>query len=161
MDTLRRKKIANRKKNMAYTLLVLPGLIYLVLFRVLPMSGMVLAFKDYNHIDGIWGSQWNGFENFRFFFESSDAGNVLRNTIGYSLVIMICLNLIGGMIVAILLYEVKSPRANKIYQMAMLVPNFISWVAISFIAYRSKHSISINNVKTGVYKNYNFNIIEC
>lgn len=135
MNVKGNKKKIERRRNFRYTLFALPALIYLLLFNYLPMSGIVVAFKDYKHVDGIWGSAWVGLKNFEFFFQSSDAWRILRNTIGYSLAILICLNLVGGMIVAILLYEVRNRFANKFYQTAMLLPDFVSWVVISFIAY--------------------------
>ena len=145
MNVKGNKKKIERRRNFRYTLFALPALIYLLLFNYLPMSGIVVAFKDYKHVDGIWGSAWVGLKNFEFFFQSSDAWRILRNTIGYSLAILICLNLVGGMIVAILLYEVRNRFANKFYQTAMLLPDFVSWVVISFIAY-----LFLNPTNTGI-----------
>lgn len=145
MNVKENKKKIERRRNFRYTLFTLPALIYLLLFNYLPMSGIVVAFKDYKHVDGIWGSAWAGLKNFEFFFRSSDAWRILRNTIGYSLAILICLNLVGGMIVAILLYEVRNRFANKFYQTAMLLPNFVSWIVISFIAY-----LFLNPTNTGI-----------
>lgn len=115
--------------------MALPAVVWLILFHYLPISGVVLAFKEYRFSDGIFGSSWIGFKNFEFFFKSSDAWIVLRNTIGYHLIIMFTLNLVGGMLVALMLYEVRNRFANKLYQTAMLIPNFISWIIISYIAY--------------------------
>ena len=145
MNVKGNKKKIERRRNFRYTLFALPALIYLLLFNYLPMRGIVVAFKDYKHVDGIWGSAWVGLKNFEFFFQSSDAWRILRNTIGYSLAILICLNLVGGMIVAILLYEVRNRFANKFYQTAMLLPDFVSWVVISFIAY-----LFLNPTNTGI-----------
>ena len=145
MNVKGNEKKIERRRNFRYTLFALPALIYLLLFNYLPMSGIVVAFKDYKHVDGIWGSAWVGLKNFEFFFQSSDAWRILRNTIGYSLAILICLNLVGGMIVAILLYEVRNRFANKFYQTAMLLPDFVSWVVISFIAY-----LFLNPTNTGI-----------
>lgn len=145
MNVKGNKKKIERRRNFRYTLFALPALIYLLLFNYLPMSGIVVAFKDYKHVDGILGSAWVGLKNFEFFFQSSDAWRILRNTIGYSLAILICLNLVGGMIVAILLYEVRNRFANKFYQTAMLLPDFVSWVVISFIAY-----LFLNPTNTGI-----------
>lgn len=135
MDVQKSKRKSAFKRNLMYTLFVLPGLISLILFKYVPMPGIVLAFKNYKHTDGIFGSKWCGLDNFKFFFESTDAAVVLRNTIGYSLLSLIALHLLGGMIVALLLFEVKSRKANKFYQTAMLAPNFVSWIVISYIAY--------------------------
>lgn len=129
------KRRARLMKDLSYTLLALPAIVWLLFFHYAPISGVVIAFQNYRHTDGIFGSEWIGFKNFEYFFKSTDAWVILRNTIGYHLVIMICLNLVGGMIVALMLYEVRSRFANKLYQTSMLIPNFISWIIISYIAY--------------------------
>lgn len=61
------------KKNLPLTLMALPGIILMILFKYLPLSGIVLAFKKYNIRKGIFGSEWNGLENFKFLFKTSDA----------------------------------------------------------------------------------------
>ncbi|HBT64900.1 MAG TPA: sugar ABC transporter permease [Ruminococcaceae bacterium] len=118
---------------MTFLLMALPALICLVLFHYVPIGGIVLAFKDFNYVQGIFGSPWVGFENFKYIFKSDDIYIILRNTIGYHLAIMVTMNLIGGMMVALLLYEVRSRFANKLYQTAMIIPDFLSWIAISYI----------------------------
>ncbi|MBP3627453.1 MAG: sugar ABC transporter permease [Clostridia bacterium] len=131
----RSKRKGQFVKDLSYTLLALPAIIWLFFFHYMPVSGIVLAFKEYRFNEGIFGSQWIGFKNFEFFFKSTDALVVLRNTIGYHIIIMFVLNLIGGMIVALMLYEVRSKFANKLYQTSMIIPDFISWIIISYIAY--------------------------
>ena len=123
------------KNNLAYLLFILPGLASMILFHYIPVFGMVLAFKEYNYRDGIFGSPWVGFKNFKNFFDSGDMVRVIRNTVGYNIAWMLLVNLMLGMIVAILLYDVKSKRANKLYQTAMLIPFFLSYVIVAAIAY--------------------------
>ena len=132
-------------KDFSYTMLALPAIIWLIMFHYMPISGIVLAFKDYKFTAGIFGSEWVGFKNFKFFLESNDIWVVLRNTIGYHIVIMFVLNLVGGMVVALMLYEVRSKFANKLYQTAMIIPDFISWIIISYIAY-----LFLNPDKAGI-----------
>lgn len=70
------------KKDSSLYLLALPGIIILILFAYLPMSGLILVFKNYNFNDGIFGSPWAGFSNFEFFFSSmEDALRATRNTV--------------------------------------------------------------------------------
>ena len=136
MSTLNGK--SNRlkyKNNLEYLLFILPGLASMILFHYIPVFGMVLAFKEYNYRDGIFGSPWVGFKNFKNFFDSGDMVRVIRNTVGYNIAWMLLVNLMLGMIVAILLYDVKSKRANKLYQTAMLIPNFLSWVVVAYVGY--------------------------
>lgn len=134
MNSLKKR---NRKftNNVAYVILALPGFLSMLLFHYVPVFGIVLAFKEYNYRDGIFGSPWVGFKNFQNFFSSGDLGRVLRNTIGYNVAWMLIINLALGMLVALLLYDVRSKFANKLYQTAMLIPSFISWVVIAYICY--------------------------
>ena len=94
------------KKNKAFLLLLLPAVIYTLLFAYYPMTGIVMAFKKYNYAGGIWGSPWNGIENFKFFFKSGQAGLVTRNTVLYN-VAFIAVNTVMQIAVAIFLTEIK------------------------------------------------------
>lgn len=120
--------------SLPYILLMLPAVIYMIIFNYLPMFGVVLAFKNYNYAQGILGSSWSGFKNFQFFFKSNDLIRILRNTILYNLASLILVGLLFGMILALMLYEVKSRGANKVYQTTMLLPFFLSWVVVAGIA---------------------------
>ncbi len=146
-SNLTKKKIFS-EKTLVYTLLTLPAILWLVFFHYLPISGIVLAFKDYKYTKGIFGSDWIGLQNFKFFFESSDAAVILRNTTGYHLLCLLFINLIGGMIVALMLYEIRSRFANKLYQTAMLLPNFVSVTVIAFIVY-----MFLNPTNIGIINN--------
>ncbi|GKX28194.1 sugar ABC transporter permease [Vallitalea longa] len=132
----RKKKISKNslKKNMELLLLTLPAIIVYFIFSYIPMFGVIIAFKDYKAPKGILGSAWNGIENFKFFFTSQDAWRITRNTVGYAL-IFIAINLIAGVFVALLLYEVRSKKALKFYQTSMMLPRFLSWVIVGYITY--------------------------
>lgn len=80
---------------------MLPGLLAFFVINYIPMGGIVIAFQDYNPVKGLFGSEWNGFENFRFFFASNSAANVTVNTICYNLAFMV-LGIGLGMFSAIL-----------------------------------------------------------
>ncbi|MBQ3553684.1 MAG: sugar ABC transporter permease [Clostridia bacterium] len=114
--------------------LTLPGLIYFFIWHYLPMFGLVIAFKDYTYDAGIFGSEWVGFDNFKFFFTSNDAWRITRNTVAYAAVFIV-LTAVLGALVAILLNEVKSRAATKAYQTIMILPDFLSWVIVGFITY--------------------------
>lgn len=130
---------ANRRsgfsRSIPYILLSLPAMLYLFIFNYLPMFGIVLAFKDYRPALGILKSKWIGFQYFEYFFSSNDAVRVLRNTILYNLVFLLVIGLFFGMLLAILLYEIHSKFCNKMYQTAMLLPFFLSYVIITAICY--------------------------
>jgi putative aldouronate transport system permease protein len=112
------------------------------------MFGVVIAFKDYTYARGVLGSSWAGFKHFEFFFTSNDAVRILRNTILYSLANLLIVGLFLGMLLALMLYEVRSRVANKIYQTTMLVPHFLSWVVIAGIA------LLFLNPKTGLVNSF-------
>ncbi len=122
------------KDNINLTIMLIPTVILLILFCYLPMFGIVIAFKDYRYNLGILGSDWSGFENFKYFFTSQDAWILVRNTIGYN-VIFIIANIVSGVGVALLLYEVTSRKCIKYYQTTMLFPHFMSWIIVGFIVY--------------------------
>lgn len=138
VESLQRVKKKTRWKafrdNAELSALLLPGIVLLILFTYIPMFGIIIAFKDYRNNLGIFGSQWVGLQNFKFFFTSQDAWRIARNTMGYG-VMFIVINLIAAVIVAILLYEVKSKVALKVYQTSMILPHFLSWVIVGYITY--------------------------
>ena len=72
------------KRYRVLLLMLLPAVLYVILFNYIPMAGIILAFKKYNYVDGIFGSPWNGVDNFRFFFKSGQAWKVTRNTFLYN-----------------------------------------------------------------------------
>lgn len=76
------------KKSLPLTIMALPGIILMILFKYLPLSGIVLAFKQYNIRDGIFGSAWNGLKNFEYLFRTKDAWIITRNTLAYNLVLL-------------------------------------------------------------------------
>lgn len=122
------------KKNLPLTMMALPGIILMILFKYLPLSGIVLAFKQYNIRDGIFGSAWNGLKNFEYLFRTKDAWIITRNTLGYNLMFIV-LDLVLAVTMAIILNELHQKRAAKVYQTIFMAPYFLSWVVVSFIAY--------------------------
>jgi putative aldouronate transport system permease protein len=98
------------------------------------LGGIVLAFKDFKYNLGIFGSPWNGLKNIEFFFKSNAALQVTINTLGYNLVFII-FGLLINIVVALLMNEIRSRNAIKVYQTAMFFPFFMSWVVVAFIVY--------------------------
>ncbi|WP_314584830.1 ABC transporter permease subunit [Paenibacillus terrigena] len=121
-------------KRWPFYLMLLPGLLYIIIFNYLPMFGAVIAFKDYNPVKGVWGSEWIGFKNFEFFFKSDAAWRVTFNTIFYNVVILVLMTAIAVMF-AILLQETGSKVRTGIYKSVMLLPFFLSWVVGEYIVY--------------------------
>ncbi len=113
--------------------LVLPGLVLLVMFSYIPMSGLVIVFKDYNFQSGIWGSPWVGFENFKFFFYNIDkAWRATRNTLFLNVLYM-TFGTITSLSLAIMFNEIRSRKFLKITQTISIFPHFLSWVVIGGI----------------------------
>ncbi len=130
---LRKKSLLKTiKNNYVFWLLCLPAVVVFILFNYLPMFGAILAFKSYNYTAGIWGSDWVGFNNFKFFFLSQDAFRITRNTLGYAS-LFIVINLFSAVLYALLLFEVRSKTAIKTYQTIMILPYFISWVIVGYV----------------------------
>lgn len=121
-------------KYRVFLLMLLPSVIYVLLFSYYPMTGIVMAFKKYNYAGGIWGSPWNGLENFRFFFKSGQAGTVIRNTVLYN-IMFIVVGTITQIAVAVFLTEIHSKKFRKVSQSMMFLPYFISWVIVGVMAF--------------------------
>lgn len=122
------------KSNWELLALCLPALICYILFAYMPMGGLVMAFKDFRYDLGIFGSPWNGTKNFDFLMKSVDLWRIIRNTVLYSAAFIV-VGLISNVSVALLLFEISSRKALKIYQTIMTLPNFLSWVIVGYITY--------------------------
>ncbi|MBB6730085.1 ABC transporter permease [Cohnella zeiphila] len=114
--------------------LALPGLLFLVVFAYVPMAGHLIAFKKYRLADGLWGSKWAGFDNFKFFFMSSDWYKVTLNTILLNGLFIVC-GLCIALALAIFLNEVHSRLYQKIAQSFIFLPYFISWLVVSMMVF--------------------------
>ena len=114
--------------------MMVPGLIYLIINNYIPMAGLVVAFKNYNYKEGIWGSAWCGLKNFKFLFNTRDAGLMIRNTLGYNLVFIIT-GTVFAIIIAIVLNEIRASLPKKIYQVFILIPYLISMIVVAYIVF--------------------------
>ncbi|HFI0776253.1 TPA: ABC transporter permease [Streptococcus suis] len=117
------------KQQKILLLMLLPGLILTFVFRYIPMYGVLIAFKDYNPLRGVLGSEWIGFEEFTKFLSSPNFGNLLANTLKLS-VYGLLLGFLPPIILAIMLNQLLSDKAKKRIQLVLYAPNFISVVVI-------------------------------
>lgn len=115
-------------------LMMLPACIYIFINNYVPLTGVSLAFRQYNFQKGIYGSPFIGLKNFKFLFASKDAWIIMRNTIGYNL-IFIVLGTVCAIAVAILLCEIRSKISKKIYQTCILIPYLVSMVIVSYLVF--------------------------
>nr|WP_244163136.1 ABC transporter permease subunit [Paenibacillus pectinilyticus] len=122
------------KKHWVLYTMFLPVAIYFIIFAYLPMSGIVMAFKDFNYRQGIFMSPWNGLANFHYFFVSGKAWLVTRNTIIYNTIFLSAYTLFS-ILAAVFLSEIYSKWFKRISQTFMFLPYFISWVTVSAFVY--------------------------
>ena len=144
MKTNRKKQLIRMKRDWRlYTFLIIP-ILYIIIFKYVPMGGLVIAFKDFKPRFGIWGSEWVGFEHFIRFFESYQFKRVISNTL-----ILSFYNIIAGfpipIIFALLLNSVRNERFKKITQSIACLPHFISTVVLVGIVFQ------LFNNRTGLY----------
>lgn len=121
--------IRSLKKHWELYLLVLPPVLYLLIFKYIPMVGVQIAFKDFSVVKGIWGSPWVGFKHFEAFFESPNFWLLIKNTIGISFY-----SLLAGfpipILLALALNEIRTGYFKKTVQMVTYAPHFISTVVM-------------------------------
>ena len=98
------------------------------------MGGIIIAFKDYKYNLGIFKSPWVGFDNFKYFFQSDSFLRITWNTLSLNFLFIVS-GTIAAIIVAFLLFEIRSRNATKIYQTLLITPRFQSWVIVAYIAY--------------------------
>ena len=115
-------------------LLALPGLTYFLIFKYLPMWGVVIAFKDYVPFLGVMGSKWVGLKWFSYFFNNPIFGRLFSNTIVLSLM-NIAFFFPAPIILALLLNELRSARYKKAAQTLLYIPHFVSIVIVCSITY--------------------------
>ena len=116
-----------------YTMMI-PGFIYLFVNNYMPMAGLIVAFKQYDARKGIFGSDFIGFQNFKYLFATKDALVITRNTLLYNGAFIV-LNTVLSIFIAILLSELFSVGARKLYQSVILLPFLISTVIAGYIVY--------------------------
>lgn len=127
------KKMQKRKINtLPYHLMLLPGTVCLFIFSIVPMMGIIIAFQDFVPTMGIRGSEWVGFDNFKYMFQLPDTILIFRNTLVIA-VGKIVLTLLASIVFAILLNELQMVKAKKVVQTVAYLPHFLSWVILATI----------------------------
>lgn len=142
------RALRSARRQVPFYFMMAPGLILITILCYIPMGGVVIAFKDYNARDGIWGSQWMDplFKNFEFFFKSDTAMNVTFNTLFYNVIIAVTVTLCA-LAIAILLSEVKNKAVSATYKGSILLPTFLSWIVVQYILF------SLLSVDRGIVNN--------
>ena len=141
-----RKSIFNH-----YYMMMIPGLLLLLVFNIVPMFGIVIAFEDFNPGLGFLKSPWVGLENFQYMFSLNDTPAILFNTL-FIAVLKIAGNLIVPLVFALLLNEILQRKLKSAVQTIVYLPHFLSWVILSGIlldifAYKGP----VNSIRAAVH----------
>ena len=125
----RRSKYVRWKRDVALWALIVPAMIYLLLFRYKTYLGIQVAFKDYRITRDMWDCAWVGLENFETLFNNPMFGTVIANTVIISLM-KILAGFPAPIIVALMLNELRSNAYKRTLQTVMYLPHFLSWVVV-------------------------------
>lgn len=128
-QTMKQKLFYVRKNWQLYVFFLMPALVFTIIFKYLPMGGILMAFEDYNVRLGLLGSEWAGLDYFKRFLSSPDFMSYLLNTLKLSLY-----GLLWGfpmpIILALLLNQIRSVGIKKKIQLLIYAPNFISVIVL-------------------------------
>ncbi|MCU6792653.1 MULTISPECIES: sugar ABC transporter permease [Paenibacillus] len=128
-QSLRKSALKEWKRGLPLYLMILPGLLFFLIFRYLPLAGIIIAFQDYNPFAGLSESEWVGFAHFERLFGEPDFWTLLKNTL-----ILSALNLFlffpAPVLIAVILNEVRMQLFKKFVQTVIYMPHFLSWVVL-------------------------------
>ncbi len=126
--------VRNRRKNStkAYFCMLMPGFLWLFFFNIVPMTGIYMAFTNFNPGVGIFKSPFVGLDNFKYMFQLKDVRQVFLNTL-FIAVSKLLLNLVIPLVFALLINEVSHGKLKKLVQTVCYMPHFLSWVILAGI----------------------------
>lgn len=149
MKTKQKSWFDRFRKQRALQIFAWMGMIYLIIFNLIPMFGIIMGFKDYSITDGVKGiftSSWVGLKYFKEFVTDYKFGKLVRNTVALS-VLKLIFTFPVPIIFALMVNEIKNIKFKKVLQTCSYLPHFISWVIISSISYQFlSQSGIINNL---------------
>ncbi|WP_397386584.1 ABC transporter permease [Paenibacillus roseipurpureus] len=120
------------KQNIPLYIMFVPVILFYLIFKYYPMTGLVIAFKKYSFIKGIWGSPWAGLDSFKMIFQTKQNFNIIWNTLklsGLSIIIGFPIPII----LALLLNEVRKLQIKRLVQTLVYLPHFLNWVIVGGI----------------------------
>lgn len=121
--------LLNIRKNPLLYLMLIPGIVFFLVYRYIPIGGLVVAFQDYKVYKGIGGSEWVGFDHFKYLFNSSDFFKITKNTLVLSLLDLAIVFPVA-IVLALMLNEVRNMAFKKTVQSIVYLPHFLSWVIV-------------------------------
>lgn len=121
----------NVKKHRTLYWFLIPAVLWFAIFCYIPMGGLIMVFKDYSFVKGVFGSDWEEplFKNFELFFNMPELWTMVKNTVIIALIRLLLFP--APIILAIMINEVKNPTFKKIVQTVSYFPFFISWVIVA------------------------------
>ena len=119
-----------RRSQLPYHLMLAPGMLFLLLFHIVPMGGLIMAFQNYVPIKGLLGSDFVGLKNFQRLFRLPTFWNVLKNTVVISVSKLVLVTL-AAIVFALLLNECRNLKFKRIIQTTVYLPHFLSWVILA------------------------------
>lgn len=129
-DLKNKKKLAFRD-NVSYSFMCLPVVIKTLIFSILPLLWLVMAFEDYRGFLGIFKSDWVGFDNFKYFFRNGIVWKVIWNTI-YLNVLFILVGTPLTIVMALFMFELTNRKLTKIFQTIYFIPYLLSWTVVQY-----------------------------
>lgn len=130
-----KKTLKDLNKQKYLQLMVVPWVLWLLVFCYIPMYGIIIAFKDFQIGTGIMGSPWVGLKHFQMFFNNPEFLNIMKNTLCISFGKLI-IGFPAPIILALLLNELTNLKFKKFVQSVSYLPHFISWVILAGIITR-------------------------
>lgn len=131
----RRRSVWNGIKRDRYLyLLALPGIVFFLLFKYVPMWGILISFQNYSPYQGMWASQWVGFEHYIRFFSNPDFLILFRNTMAINLLSLIFFFPLP-ILLSVMMNELRGTKFKKTIQSIVYLPHFLSWVIIVGITF--------------------------
>lgn len=124
--------IYDLKHNPALLVMCLPVIVWFITFAYVPLGYLLVAFKKYSAVLGLWGSEWVGLKNFEAFFGSTNFLNVTYNTVVLN-VMFIFSTMLVSILIAIAISEINNRPYKKAVQSIVILPHFISWTVIALL----------------------------
>lgn len=146
----KKANVRNRTSQIYFHLMLLPGMIFILIFNYIPMGGMVMAFQNFKPAKGIFGSDWVGFKQFERLFSNSDFYELIRNTLVISLGKLV-IKLVVAVAFAILLNEIKTMWLKKSVQTIVYLPHFLSWVVLAPVVF---YMFGINGTVNNLFSSF-------
>lgn len=124
-----KKHVKEFKKQSTLQLMIMPGIIFMLIFSYVPIYGLLIAFKHYTVLDSFSSAPWVGLENFKIIFNDPIFWDSVKNTLGISF-LKLAIGFVAPIILAVMIYEILNKRFKKTIQTITYLPHFLSWIIL-------------------------------